>query len=173
MARWKLLNAHYLNIKGNTWVYSEVDRVTGRPIKREFEVPQLLDPASDPTVWNYRNGMDDGEVIVSHKESPDYPRDYIFRGDPTPDMLPLDDEAREISASFAGRWKHPIENMNVSYSQSLIDGFHEDMKTIQAKAEAGPNADIKALTEAVTQMAQMQATLMQALTNKPAGERRA
>jgi hypothetical protein len=88
-------------------------------------------------------------------------------------MLPLDEEAKAISASFAGKWKHPIENLTTSYSQSLIDGFHADMEKIQAKVEASPSADVAALTKAVTQMAEMQATMMAALTNKPVVERRA
>jgi len=170
MARWKLLNAHYINVTGNTWEYKETDRSNGRQIRREFEVPQHLSPF-DPSDWNYRDGQDDGDVIVSHKFDDRYPKDYVFRGEPTPDMLPLDDEAKEISASYAGKWKHPIENLTVSYSQSLIDGFHDEMKVLQAKQEAGSGADIKALTEAVTQMAQMQATVMAALTNKPVERR--
>lgn len=166
MARWKLLNAHHLNIEGNTWEYKETDRSTGRQIRREFLVPQHLSPF-DPGDWNYKTGQDEGDVIVANKASDNYPRDYIFKGDPTPDMLPLDDEAKAISATFSGKWKYQAENMNTSYSQSLIDDFHKEMESIQAKTANEPSADVKALTEAVTKMAEMQATMLAALAAKP------
>jgi hypothetical protein len=46
-------------------------------------------------------------------------------------MEPLDDEAREISRGYheRGEWKHPIEAMNMTYSQSMLSEF--EMKIAQ------------------------------------------
>ncbi len=162
MARWRLLNAHYLRVPGNQWEYKETDRSSGKQIRRAFDIPQLLNP-NDPSDWNYKNG-DEGEIIVANRESDDHTRDIIFLGEPTPDMEPLDDEARKISAGFADKWKYQADPLSPSYSQSLVDGFHKEMEAVQAKQAAMPSADVAALTAAVTQMAQMQATMMEALT---------
>lgn len=167
MARWRLLNAHYLKVPGNEWEYKETDRSNGRQIRRAFDVPQFLNPY-DPQDWNYKSSPDEGEIIVTNQEDSDYTKDYVFLGDPTPDMEPIDDEAKAISASFANQWKHPIESLSGNYSQSLIDGFQAEM----AKTATKPAEDMKELTAAITAMAQMQGDLIAALAGK-AIERRA
>ena len=50
-------------------------------------------------------------------------------------MLPVDGEAREISATFENRWKAKPENMAGDYSQSLIDKFQADMDELRTKPE--------------------------------------
>lgn len=134
MARWRLMQPHYLNTPGTSWEYVENDRTTGKPIRRSFDVPTFLHPES-PSDWNYKDG-DDGYIVVSNKQDNAYPKDYLFASDPTPDMEPLDDEAREISASFAGKWKHPIESLpgNGGYSQSILDGLQGQLADAQTKA---------------------------------------
>ncbi len=134
MARWKLATAHYLNSPGTEWEYNEVNRTTGRPERRKFAVPRYLDPR-DPTDWNNRWGSssnEDGEIIVC-MEGKGESRDYIFYGDPTPDMIPIDDEATAISASFAELWKYKPDDLPGDYSQSLIDKFQEDMAEVSTK----------------------------------------
>ncbi len=136
MARWKLANAHYLNtIEPNEWEYKEMDRKTGREKRMRIIVPRLLNP-QDPSDWNNRWGQKDseeGEVIVC-LEGKGEDRDYAFKGDPTPDMIPIDDEAKEISASFETQWKYkPDSMMPGDYSQSLVDKFHTEMASVAAK----------------------------------------
>ena len=96
MARWKLIEAHYLNVPGTTWEAKEVDRSTGRQVKKVFNVPLYLDP-KDEADWNYRREQDpdlqDGGIIVC-LAGKGRPRDIVFEGDPTPCMIPLDDEGR-------------------------------------------------------------------------------
>jgi hypothetical protein len=72
------------------------------------------------------------EVIVCH-EGKGEDSDIVFIGDPTPDMLPVDDEAREITATFEVRWKAKPESMAGDYSQSLIDKFNVEAEAIRAK----------------------------------------
>lgn len=134
MARWKLMCAHYLNVPGEEWEYTEQDRTTGRPKRVKFAVPRLLDPR-DPSCWTNRWGNkdnEDGEIIVCH-EGRGESKDIIFLGDPTPDMEPVDDEARTISAGFASRWNMPPENIAGEYSQSLIDKFQIELAERESK----------------------------------------
>lgn len=122
MARWKLMNSHYLNIPGIEWEYRETDRVTGKQARRVFPVPLLLDPA-DPTLQNR-----DGDVVVCDGTEP-RPGDHIFVGEPTPEMEPLDDAARKITDSISHKWKHPIDTLpgTGGYSQSLIASFEKQI----------------------------------------------
>ena len=134
MARWKLISSHYLNVPDEEWEYSETDRKTGRPKKRKFAVPRLLD-INDPTCWTNRwggQGNEEGEIIVCYEGSGE-DRDQIFTGDPTPEMIPVDDEAREISAKFERIWKYKPEEAMVSHSQSLVDQFQIEMAELRTK----------------------------------------
>jgi hypothetical protein len=137
MARWKIMVPHYLNVPGEQWEYVENDRKTGRPKRHKFNVPRLLDPG-DPTCWTNRWGNKDdaeGEVIVCH-EGTGNESDIIFIGDPTPDMVPVDDEAKEISAKFTERWAYKPENAVNSFSQSMVDKFQIEQAAVQTKAPA-------------------------------------
>lgn len=144
MARWKLMTPHYLNVEGETWEYTENDPKTGRPKRVQFPVPRLLD-IRDPSCWTNRWGNKDnemGEIIVCHSGKGG-DNDITFIGDPTPDMLPLDDEAKELSASFEKKWQAKPEFMAGDYSQSLINRFESDMKDSQPKpAEVPGLADL-------------------------------
>lgn len=146
MARWKLMVAHYLNVEGEEWEYTENDRKTGRPKRYKFPVPRHLDPR-DPSCWTNAWGPKDneeGEILVCYKGKGEA-SDIVFIGDPTPDMLPVDDEAREISASFEHKWKAKPEAMAGDYSQSLIDKFQTEMDELRSKP-----AEIPGLADLVT-----------------------
>lgn len=154
MARWKLTEKHYLNVPGTKWEYHQVDRSTGRPIRKAFEVPLYLDP-EDVTCCNRRDGYDE-YIVVCHegKGDPDG-KDYVFKGDPTPGMLPLDDEAREITARFdwtptAGT--DEASQMN-SFQQKLLLGLIDQMSDAQTKATQAQA--IPGLEQFMTAMAQM------------------
>jgi hypothetical protein len=169
MARWKLLNAHYLNTRDPTeWEYQETDRTSGRPVRKKFIVPRLLDPR-EPSDWNHSWGhgdQRDGDVIVCLPGKGD-PKDIEFLGDPTPDMLPLDDEAKSISASFAEHWRFKAEGQDTSYSQSLVDKFQSQM----AEHEAKPSTvQVQGLDALIAAMA-TQSAAIQALLTSPAPRR--
>ena len=164
MARWKLATAHYLNVDGNKWEYTEVSRTTGKQVRHQLQVPTLLNP-NDPADYTHKWGRGEegeGEIIVSRGSSSD-PKDIVFLGDPTPDMIPLDDEAREISASFEERWRYKPESADYpgNYSQSLVDKFQLDMAEVSAKP-----AQVEGLTDlvsAINEMAKSNQELMRTL----------
>ena len=165
MARWKLMVAHYLNVPDEEWEYVENDRKTGRPIRRKFLVPRLLDPG-DPTSWTNKWGTKDneeGEVIVCLADKGDS-HDHIFSGDPTPDMIPLDDEARAISAKFTERWKYKPEEASGQFSQSLIDKFQSDMAEVRTRPT--PVEGMSELTAAITAMVTSNKELIGSLTRR-------
>lgn len=163
MARWKIMTPHYLNVDGTEWQYTETDRSTGRLIRKNFPVPRYVDP-NDPGDWTSKwgsHGNEDGEVIVCHAGKGEA-KDIVFVGDPTPDMVPMDDEAREISASFEYRWAYKPDTGDVGqYSQSLIDKFQREI----AEAESKPAtiAGMNELIAAMTAMTQQQSQLLTAL----------
>ncbi len=98
MARWKLTEPHYLKVPGTKWEYTMQNRTTGKPQRKVFDVPLYLNP-EDEGDWNVREGYD-GYIAVCHEDK-GLPSDIAFIGDPTPGMVPLDDEARELTARFA------------------------------------------------------------------------
>src|SRR5712691_11827674 len=114
MARWKLTAPHYLNVEGTEWQYEEINRATGKPKRYRLPVPLHLHPDLESD-WNHveRNvagQITDGMVVVSDGHNPDS-KDIIFTGPPTPDMQPLDDDARAISEAVGKNWIHPIERL--------------------------------------------------------------
>lgn len=156
MARWKLMTPHYLNtVSPNEWEYQETDRTTGRPIRRKFLVPRLLnplDPGDFTNTWGNRDNQE-GEVIVCLPGQGEG-RDVEFLGDPTPDMVPVDDEARAISASFENQWRYkPDTDTPGNYSQSIVDQFRAEMSDLQTKpAEIPGMSDLIAAITAQTAM---------------------
>lgn len=158
MARWKLLTPHYLMIEGVTWQYKEVDRMTGKLKTQTFKVPHLLDPI-DPTAWNYVFGRDNGEIIVCLPGKGEA-RDIEFfdsnggPGTPTPDMFPVDDEAKAISAKLEEGWKHPIESLSGTYSNHLLAGLHEEIAKVQSQS-APATTTVEGLSELLAAMTTM------------------
>lgn len=128
MARWKLMEAHYLAVPGTEWEYKETNRETGRQARKVYEVPLYLNPA-DPADWTDRaNEM----VVVSNAYNAAHPRDIVFTGPPTPNMEPIDAEAEAISAAESKNWIHPIESLNMTYSESRLSEFEREIASILA-----------------------------------------
>ena len=151
MARWRLAAPHYLNVEGTSWEYKEVDRTSGRNKRTVFPVPLHLDP-DNPSDWNIVRGKDDGEIVVADHETFENPRDIVFTGEPTPDMVPLDDEAKAISASMAPKWKHPIESLSGTYADAMLKDMSVEMEAIR---EQGASAKVEGMTELLTAMTAM------------------
>lgn len=166
--RWKLLSEHYLLLADPAkWEYKELDRATGKNVRKTWDVPTLLNPY-DPGDWNHKNG-DEGEIIVTNGLDPENGRDIIFKGDPTPDMLPLNAEAEAISAKFAQRWKHPIDSLPGNFSESLLTDLQRQVAEVQSKPTS--SAPVEGMTELLTAMSQMMKQnqeLLAALVTKPA-----
>lgn len=172
MARWKLMNPHYLNVKeidGEeiVWEYKETDRNTGRQARKRFPIPYLLDP-KDPTLQNRA-----GDIIVSDGHNA-VPGDIIFFGEPTPDMMPIDDEAKAISEKLAPKWQHPIDTLpaNGDFSLALIRTFEKQMSDLVKQGTIVPNVSsngidpeaFKALQDQVKALMEQNAKLQEAAT---------
>lgn len=122
MARWKLTEPHYLNVPGTKWEQTLTDRVTGRPKRLSYPVPLYLHPDVESD-WNYQENRNvEGEIIVCH-EGKGLPKDIVFAGEPTPGMLPLDEEATAISGKFADKW---VPNTGLD-DGSQRDGFQQKL----------------------------------------------
>lgn len=166
MARWKLTEKHYLNVPGTRWEFQTVDRNTGRPQRKYFNVPLYLDP-ENPDDCNYKDGFESW-IIVAHEGSAEG-RDIVFVGDPTPGMLPMDDEAREITAKFS--WTPTAglddESKENSYQNKLLLGLIDKMAETQAKATEMPMAaGMEQFLVAMTKMMEQQGQILAALVGK-------
>lgn len=163
MARWKLTDSHYLAVEGTEWEYKEQNRETGRQARKVYEVPLHLDP-KNPADHNYPR---DEAIIVTNKYNPAYPRDYVFRGTPTPDMEPMDDEAQAISDAERKNWIHPIEALNMTYSESRLSEFERGIAELLAKGVPAMTSKPQTTSlsginpEAFEKMQQQIATLME------------
>jgi len=167
LARWKLINPHYLmTVDPVEWEYSETDRVSGRPVRKKFTVPRYLDPR-DPSDWTTRWGNKDnaeGEIIVCLPGKGDK-GDVEFLGDPTPEMIPVDDEAKTISAGFADQWRYKPDLEVGTYSQSLVDQFQSQM----AEAESKPaTVEVAGLADLVAAMAAQSEAIKALVQSNPA-----
>lgn len=157
--RWRLINAHYLNVltlpDGTRveWEHKETARETGRTVRKLYPVPMHLDPAS-PADCNYP-----GELIVAH-EIPDahnLPRDYIFSSEPTPEMEPLNSAAQAISDTLQPKWQHPIDTLPVNGGMTGAEmEFMEKLMATFAKgappAELKPSPEVDALKERIAKL---------------------
>lgn len=162
MARWRLMEPHYLAVPGTEWEYKETNRETGRSARKVYEVPLYLDP-KDPNDWTDRSNE---MVVVSDKFDPANPRDIVFVGPPTPNMDPIDDEAQAISDSQKKNWIHPIESLNMTYSESRLSEFEREIAmAIAGKMEANrpaPNLSLGGVSEAdFAKLQEQVATLME------------
>jgi len=172
MARWRLMTSHYLNtVVPVEWEYSAVQ--SGKQIRKRFHVPRYLD-INDPGDWTIKvgcgtpvsnGGNDDSAagLIIVCLEGRGEPNDIAFLGDPTPDMMPLDDEARELSAQFTGLWAYKPDGAEQSYSQTIIDKI-DDLKS-KVETEQ-PVLKIEGLAEMVAMLAASQKTMMEAITHQ-------
>ena len=149
--RWRLMTSHYLNVPGTEWEHNESDRTTGKAVRKLYPVGLLLDP---------RNPQDcnrDGDCVVTH--AIDGARltktDFIFTGDPTPDMEPMNDEAEAISNGLKDKWAHPIDTLPANGGMNDAERvFMENMMrafagTAQAQNQTVPKEDYDALLKRV------------------------
>lgn len=169
MARWKLTEPHYLAVEGIKWEYSEVDRVTGRPKRTQFPVPIHLDPNIESD-WTHRYDAWSGDIIVSNGNASD-PKDLIYKGPVTPGMLPMDDEAKAITAKAAkDKWSPTqgldTESQNESYTNKLLSGFIDQMTQVQTNVQQAPQiAGLEEMLKTMTAVMAQQTELLAKLAN--------
>ena len=162
MARWRLLEPHYLMTEpGAKWEYTETDRTTGRQVRKQYDVPRYLHHESEAD-WTDRQEQC---VVVSDGKNAN-PRDIIFKGDPTPGMFPLDDEARAITAKFKGKWNLPdrIFDMNAgSYSTNLTDYFVQQQDKVNMQVAKMEEKRAQGLDKFMETMVAQQAQMVKVL----------
>lgn len=171
MARWRLMQPHYLNVPGTEWEYKEVDRTSGKQGRKVYVVPLHLHP-ENPSDHNYP-----GEIIVGQGKTAS-PKDIIFIGEPTPDMEPLDDEAQKITDACKPKWQHPIESLPGNYSASLISNLEKQIAQAIAGQPKVENVSAKGVSvddfaKLQEQVAALMARNAELEAAQPAGRRRA
>lgn len=141
MARWKLTEPHYLKVEGTKWEYSEVDRITGRPKRTQFDVPLYINPLfeDDLKAFGQLNQFGEYDIIVCNGEGAKG-KDLIFKGPPTPGMFPLDEEAEKLSAEREWTPTRDIdpESQNMSFSNQLLSGLIDKMTDVKAGLNSAP-----------------------------------
>lgn len=141
MARFQLLEKHYINVDNCEYEYKEERQgaVRGRNRQKRtvFPVPMYFDP-KDVADCNYGNP---DRIIVSTIEDPRFPDDYLCRAGfvPTLDMLPLDDEAEQMMDAFKRQYRgeHPIESLSGSYGDALFERLSSQLTALMS---ANPTA---------------------------------
>src|SRR5882724_4695998 len=160
--RWKLAVAHYLHtVDKNQWEYTEVDRKTGRPKRHLFTVPRYLNPLEESDQNSINDLTGDGEIIVCW-EGQGHPKDIEFLGNPTPDMIPLDDEAKAKSAEFEAAWSyHPgdIPEAEGGYAASLVEKLSDMRVAVDVKP-----VEIPGMTELIAAISAQSAMIGQLVT---------
>jgi len=135
-----------------------------------FRVPKHLDPRLEDD-WNVRiNGMD-GEIHVCYegKDDPRYPdRAIVFEGNPTPGMLPLDDEAKEISGKFSWIPTQGIdeESQRHSFYAKLGDTLIDQMTELKVAREEASNPGMDKFMETMLAMMTQNQQILAALAGK-------
>lgn len=142
--RWRLINAHYLNIDtlpdGTKveWEHKETSRESGRAVRKLFPVPMFLEP-KDAADHNYP-----GEIIVAHAVDGchNLRQDYIFTGQPTQEMEPLNAEAEAITNSCKDAWINPVSSLpaNGGMSDSESAFMKKMMEVFERVAPSAPVA---------------------------------
>lgn len=141
MARWRVTAKHYINAKqfgeDTTWVREETNRDTGRAFRRTFVVPLYIDP-EDPICINKNTGY-----CVVATDGAEMPGDIIILGPPTPDMEPLDDDARAITKAESVKWKDPINSLPISIGDDFGNQLLAMLTSQFNSVAAQPNTSLK------------------------------
>jgi len=168
MARWKLTEPHYLSVPTERWEHTTTDSRTGKPVRKMYRVPKHLDPRLEDD-WTHRpeNNNMDGEIIVCW-EGKGLPRDIIFEGNPTPGMLPLDDEAEEISGQFSWTPTQGIDedSQRQSFYARLGDTLIDQMTELKVAREMAPNPGLDKFMETMLAMMAQNQQILAALAGK-------
>lgn len=170
MARWKLTQPHYLSVPNVEWEHRETDTTNGRQVRKVFIVPIVLDPVSPS---NSQQPPNYGSDYIVAWEGKGNPADIVFIGDPTPDMEPLDEEAKAVSDSLRDTWKHPIESLsNEGYGADLIRTFEKQitdaLRLGKPSNESVPGAEVEALKAQIAELTAQNVRIMEMLDKKGA-----
>ncbi len=163
MARWKLTAKHYLHAlqygQPSEWQREEINVQSGRAFRKTYPVPMFIDP-DDPHCINRHLGY-----CVIATEGSDQPGDLIVSNfKPTPDMEPLDEEARQLSEVERPHWINPIDGlsptMGEDFANQLLAALQQQMNKTQV-GSTGSNAEVSNLSALVAaQQKQIEALIL-------------
>ena len=161
MARWKLKTPHYLMVPGTRWEYTENNRTNGRPERKLFDVPRYLHP-EDLTDWNWKYDRDSGDIIVCYEGKGDPSgKDIVFKGKPTPDMEPLDDEAKAITERDVRPMLMNANQEAGGYASNVLEEL--SLKLAQAMTNGPDSGSMDKLVETMNEMMKQNAQLISTL----------
>lgn len=152
MARWELTDNHYIlggyPGEGSTqWQFEETNRDTGRTARKLFEVPCYLEK---------------GINVCQNERSP---RDFVFVGPPTPEMLPLDDDAEKISAIHRAKWVSPMDlpaQGPGGFNDQLLEGLSRKLEALLVNQPLAPAVPQGSVSREEFELLQRQLLEMQA-----------
>src|SRR3974390_1952394 len=172
MARWRLLEPHYLfTDPGAVWEHMETERTTGRQIRKQYPVPRYFhhEAESDRT-----DGV--GQMVVETDGNNAQPTDIIFKGEPTPGMMPLDDAAKAITEKNKEKWSLPNRmfdpNSPGDYATNLADHFVQQQDKVNMKmSELAERRDqgMDKFMETMAAMMEQNQRILEALVTKASG----
>lgn len=159
MARWQLTQPHYVHVTELIeWEKIETDPITQRQNRKRYRVPLYID--ADKVVCRGRG----------------LPGDIEFEGEPTPDMMPLDDEAKAISDSFKDLWSQSdygigtdavLANLGMELAKAMSQG------STQSRAVPGVTPEAFAeVQRQLTALMEQNAMLMAKILEEPKPTRR-
>ena len=166
MARWKLTAKHYLEAlqfgQPSEWQREEINVQSGRAFRKTYPVPMFIDP-DDPHCINRHLGY-----CVIATEGSDQPGDLIVSNfKPTPDMEPLDEEARQLSEIERPHWINPIDGlsptMGEDFANQLLAALQQQMNKTQV-GSIGSNAEVSNLSALVAAQQKQIESLISALS---------
>jgi hypothetical protein len=178
MPRWKLTAKHYLQAlqfgQPSEWQREEINVQTGRAFRKTYPVPMFIDP-DDPFCINRHVGY-----CVVATEGSDQPGDLIVSNfKPTPDMEPLDEEARTMSEAERPNWINPIDGlspmMGEDFANQLLAALQQQMNQTSgvSPSQLGVNSEVSNLSTLVAAQQRQIDQLLAALSGRSAeGEAR-
>jgi hypothetical protein len=158
MARWRLTEPHYLFTDPDTiWERLETDTETGRQLRRQYIVPAYFHHELQQD-WTDK---EEKGCFVCNGHNPKK-GDIIFKGEPTPGMRPIDDEAKEISKKFEVKWNIPdhIKWGDGQYSSALADHFAEQQDKVNMQMTKLTQENAVNLGKFMEQMGLQQSQMM-------------
>ena len=168
MARWRLTEPHYILTDPDTiWERLETDINTGRQVRKQYVVPAYFHHEIESD-WTDKN---ERAVIVCDGHNPGK-GDIIFKGEPTPGMKALDDEAIAISAKFEKKWNIPdnIKWGDGQYSSALADHFVQEQERVNMRMSQVTEQNTRNLEEYMKAQGLQQAQVIKILEMLAAGK---
>lgn len=146
MARWKLQLPHYLKVPGTRWELKQINQGDGEEERVLFDVPRYLHPD------NPRDCRSPEGCVVAYSNQ--RRGDWVFFGDPTPDMEPLDEEAEKITERLRPKWSHAIDDLPAQggYGDALAEKFERAITEAMSRVAAPKDQTIEMLLAKVAEL---------------------